>query len=164
MQTGRALASQLSLNGNAQRRIVRSKEILSRTKRFIRNQLRLPCKLEIFIKCLATFGNGRAAPIHLIPLIAPLPAHSANTTESSCATSTSCEVAPALGRALIFAAPIVTFSNLRNAGNSPESGWRAIHNNSVGRDRRARAERKSHDDCELHNGSAARCWRPTGKL
>src|SRR5439155_9796460 len=140
------------------------KEILSRTKRFIRNQLRLPCKRETFIKCLAMFGNGPAAPIRLIPVIAPLPGHSANTTESSCATSTSCGVVPALRRAVIFAAPIATFSSLRNAGNSLVFGWRAIHSNSVGRDHRARAERKPDDDCELHNGSAARALRSTSRL
>jgi hypothetical protein len=50
-------------------------------------------------------------------------------------------VAPALRRELIFAALIVIFSNLKNAGNSPEFGWRAIHSEIVGRDRWTRRSR-----------------------
>ena len=62
-----------------------------------------------------------------------VPEHLANTTANSCATNTSCAVGPARHRAFIFAAPIATFSNRKNAGNSPESDWRATHSNSVGR-------------------------------
>jgi hypothetical protein len=164
MRIGRALASQLSLNGNTQHPIVRLKEILSRMKRFIHNQLRLRCKRETFIKCMATFGSGPAAPIRLIPVIAPLPGRSANTTENSCVTSTSCGAAPALRRALIFAALIATFSSLRNAGNSPEFGSRAIHSNSARRrSPRDRAERTSRNDCEPTHNRTSGSRRSTSK-
>ena len=52
-------------------------------------------KTETCSKCLATSGNGPAAPIRPIPVIAPRPARSANTTASSCATNTCCAAAPA---------------------------------------------------------------------
>ena len=42
-----------------------------------------------WLKCLATFGNGREAPTRLTPAIEPLQARSASTTANSCATNTS---------------------------------------------------------------------------
>ena len=96
---------------------------------------------SVFTKCLATFGNGRAAPIRLTPATALVPARLANTTANSCATNTFCAAVPARRRAFIFAALIAISFNRRNAGSLQESDSHAIHNESVRRDRQARAER-----------------------
>ena len=89
----------------------------------------------VFAKCLATFGNGRAARTHLIQVIGRRRAHSVNTTASSCATSTFYAAVPARLRAAIFVEPIAISSNRRNAGSLQGSGSHAIHNESVRRDR-----------------------------
>src|SRR5437016_18477 len=94
--------------------------------------------MKIFTRCSGTSGNGRAAPTHRILVTARRQARSANTTESSCVTSTFCGAVPARRRAVTFAAPIAISFSRKNAGSLRESDSHAIQNESVGRDRRAR--------------------------
>ncbi|PYK08313.1 MAG: hypothetical protein DME61_10325 [Verrucomicrobia bacterium] len=118
-------------NGIALHWIVRWKEISSKAKLFIRGRCPLQDTICVFIKCLATSGNGRAAPTRLIPVIARRRALSANTTASSCATNTFCVAVPAPRRAATFATRIAISSNQRNAGSLRGSDSHAIHNESL---------------------------------
>ena len=102
---------------------------------------------DIFTKCSATFGNGRAAPIRLTPVIAPRPARSANTTASSCATNTSCAAAPAPRRARHIRRLIAISFNRKNAGSSPASDSPAIRNDSAASGARSNANDRN---LELH--------------
>src|SRR6516165_383481 len=139
MPTGQVRGSPQSSNGSAPGRDVPSKEILSKTNYSIPqryrppSQQRKPPAICAFTKCSATFGNGRAAPTRPTPAIGLHPVHLANTTASSCATSTSCVVARAPRRARTFAEPTAISSNRKNAGSSPESDSRVIHNESLTR-------------------------------
>src|SRR5437899_10876844 len=137
MQSGRARASRQSLNGSALHWIVRSKEILSKTNIFIHAHC-FQETIDTFTKCLGMFGNGRAAPIRLIPVIAQLRARSVNTMGNSCAINTCCVVAPAPHHGAISAAPIAISFNRKNAGSLQASDSHATRNESVARDRRAR--------------------------
>src|SRR5437773_8256445 len=94
--------------------------------------------MKIFTRCSGTSGNGHAAPTHRILVTARRQARSANTTGSSCVTSTFCGAVPAPRRAVTFAAPIAISFSRKNAGSLQESDSHAIQNESVGRDRRAR--------------------------
>ena len=94
--------------------------------------------MKIFTRCLVTSGNGHAAPTHRILVIVRRQARWANTTESSCVTSTSCGAVPARHRAATFAAPIAISFSRKNAGSLQESDSHATRNEPVGRDRRAR--------------------------
>ncbi len=96
---------------------------------------------NLFTKCLAMFGNGRAAPTLPTPVIARRPAHLGNTTASSCATNTFYGAVPAPRHAVTFAAPIAISFNRKNAGSLQGSDSHAIHAESVRCDRRVRAER-----------------------
>src|ERR671931_58675 len=140
MRTGQARGCRQSLNGSGLCWIAQSKEISWRTKIFTQAHCPPQETMGVFTKCLATFGNGPAALTRPTPAIALHRAHSANTTASSCATSTFCGAVPEPPRALIFAALIVISSNQKNAGSSQGSDSHAIHNELVRRDRRARAE------------------------
>src|SRR5207253_2728397 len=127
-----------NLNGSALHWIVRSTEISSRTKIFIRRCRPRQKVVKVFAKCSVTCGNGRAAPTLLIPVIAQRRERSVNTMGNSCAINTCCVVAPALHHEAISAAPIAISFNPKNAGSLQESDSHAIHNELVGRDRRAR--------------------------
>src|SRR5437667_6974498 len=94
--------------------------------------------MKIFTRCSGTSGNGRAARTHRILVTARRQARLANTTESSCVTSTFCGAVPARRRAVTFAAPIAISFSRKNAGSLQESDSRAIQHELVGRDRRAR--------------------------
>src|SRR2546430_17252309 len=74
---------------------------------------------EIFIKSLAMFGNGRAAPTPPTPVIARCRARSANTMASLCGTNTFFGAGSSLLSAVTFALPIVTFFRPRSAGHLP---------------------------------------------
>src|SRR2546430_16633800 len=141
MRTGQARDCRQSLNGSELRRITRLKEILSRTKIFIRANCPRQETMDACTECLAMFGNGRAAPTRLIPAIAPRRAHLANTMASSCAINTFYVAVPVQRHALIFAALIAISSSRKNAGSLQGSDSHAIHNESGGRDRQGRAER-----------------------
>src|SRR4029453_2122320 len=141
MRTGQARDYRQSSNGNTPRRIVRSKEILSRTRIFIHARHPGQETMGAFTKCLVTFGSGRAAPTRLIQVIARRQARSANTTASSCANSTFCVAVRVQPHAVTFAALTAIFSNQKSAGSLQGSDWHAIHNKSVPRDRQACAER-----------------------
>src|SRR5438552_1685174 len=146
MRTGRARVSRQNLSGSALHWIVRSTEISSKTNYSIPHrrlqrrlsQRRKQRKMKIFTRCSGTSGNGRAAPTHRILVTAPRQARSANTTESSCVTSTFCGAVPARHRAATFAAPIAISFSRKNAGSLQESDSHAIQHELVGRDRRAR--------------------------
>src|SRR6059036_4134863 len=133
MRTGRARACRQSLNGSTLHQIARLKEILSRTKIFIRAHCPPQETIDACTECLAMFGNGRAAPTLPTPAIAPRRAHLANTMASSCATNTSCVAVRVQPHAHIFAALIAISSSQKNAGSLQVSGSREIHDESVGR-------------------------------
>src|SRR5437899_11326666 len=137
MRTGRARVSRQNSNGNALRWIAQSKEILSRMKIFIHALYSLPNTIDIFTKCLATSGNGRAAPILHIPAIAQPQARWANTTASSCAINTFCAAVPAPPRAVTSGRPTAISFNRKNAGSLPGSDSRAIRSEIARRRRRA---------------------------
>src|SRR2546430_16808365 len=161
MRTGQARDCRQSLNGSELRRITRLKEILSRTKIFIRAHCPRQETMDACTECLAMFGNGRAAPTRLTPAIAPRRAHLANTMASSCATNTSCVAVRVQPHAHIFAALIAISSNQKNAGSLLGSDSPRIHDESVGRDRQARAERYCPNDCRPANGHTTRfCGSP----
>src|SRR6266487_3184011 len=141
MRTGQARDCRQSSNGNTLPRITRSKEILSRTRIFIHARYPGQETIGVFTKCLAMFGSGRAAPTRLIQAIGRRQAHSANTTASSCATSTFCVAVRVQPHAVTFAALIAISSNQKSAGSLLGSDSHAIHNKPVSRDRQARAER-----------------------
>src|SRR6266487_6690139 len=143
MRTGQARDYRQSLNGSALRRITQSKEILSRTRIFTQPHLRPQETIDHCTNCLAMFGNGPAAPTRPTPAIVPRRAHLANTTESSCATSTFCVAVPAPPRAVTFAVLIAISSNQKNAGSLQGSDSRAIHSESVGH---ATTERAPNDN------------------
>ena len=128
LRIGRGRVCLQSSSGNAPRRRSTSKEISSKAKYFTRAQRRFP--RTIFTKCLATSGNGLAAPTHPTPGIALHRARSANTMGSSCAISTFCVVVPAPRRRVTFAAPTAISFSLKSAGNSPAFDWRATRNES----------------------------------
>ena len=156
MRTGQVCDYRQSLNGSALRRITRSKEILSRTKIFIRAHCPPQETIDGCTKCSAIFGSGPAAPTRPTPAIAPRQVRLANTTASSCATNTFCVAVPAPPRAVIFAELIAISSNQKNAGSLQGSDSHAIHGELVGRDRRTRAERYCHNDCRPANGHTTR--------
>src|SRR5947208_13486230 len=111
------------------------------------------------------FGNGRAAPTRPTPAIAPRRAHLANTMASSCATNTSCVAVRVQPHAHIFAALIAISSNQKNAGSLLGSDSRGIHDEAVGRDRQARAERYWPKDWRPANGHKTRfCCFPGNLL
>src|SRR5262249_912856 len=105
----------------------------SKTKFFMRVRCSLLNTINVFTGCLATCGNGRAAPTRLTLVIALCPVRSVNTTANSCATNTFCAAVPAPRRAAISAPPIAISFSQKNAGSLQESGSHAIHNESVGR-------------------------------
>src|SRR5260370_12989623 len=138
MRTGPARVSRQNLNGSALHWIVRSTEISSRTRIFMRGCRPLQKMIKVFAKCSVTSGNGRAAPTLLIPVIAQPRARSVNTPGNSCAINTCCAVAPAPHQGAISAAAIAISFNRKNAGSLQASDSHAIQNELVGRDRRAR--------------------------
>src|SRR4029077_539338 len=162
MRTGQAHGCRQSLNGSALHWIIRWKEILSRTRIFIRAHCPPQEMMDACTRCLATFGNGPAAPTRPTPVIAPYRAHLANTTASLCATSTFCVAVRVQRHVLIFAALIAISSNQKNAGGVRGSDWRAIHNKSSGLDPQARAERYCHNDRRPANGHATRSYGSPG--
>ena len=118
----------------------RSRETSSKANTFIPKGRVLWPKIDILIKCSATFGSGRAARIHLTPDIARGRARLANTMASSCATSTCCAAALAPRRARTFAERIAISFRPRNAGSSPGFGSRAtLHEPRARPTRRARS-------------------------
>src|SRR2546423_7205942 len=161
MRTGQARDCRQSLNGSALLWIARLKEILSRTKIFIRKNCPPQETMDACTECLAMFGNGRAAPTRLTPAIAPRRAHLANTMASSCAINTFYVAVPVRRHALIFAALIAISSSRKNAGSLQGSDSHAIHNESGGRDRQAPAEGYCHNDRRPGNGDTTRfCGSP----
>src|SRR5438045_1287992 len=161
MPTGRARACRQSLNGSALLWITRSKEILSMPKIFIRAHCLSQATIDVCTECLAIFGNGRAAPTRPTLAIAPRQAHLANTMASSCATNTFCVAVRVQPHAHIFAALIAISSSQKNAGSLQVSDSREIHDESVGRDRQARAERYCHNDRRPANRHATHfCGSP----
>src|SRR5947208_17083523 len=127
MPTGRERHCRHSLNGSALLWITRSKEILSRTKIFIRAHCLSQATIDVCTECLAIFGNGRAAPTRPTLAIAPRRVHLANTMASSCATNTFCVSVRVQPHAHIFAALIAFSFNHHNAPSLPESDARATH-------------------------------------
>src|SRR5438046_9898180 len=90
MPAGRARACRQSLNGSALLWITRSKEILSRTKIFIRAHCLSQATIDVCTDSLAIFGNARAAPTRPTLAIAPRRVHLANTMASPCAPNALC--------------------------------------------------------------------------
>src|SRR5215469_4225136 len=94
--------------------------------------------IHTWSKCLATFGNGRAAPTRLTPATAPLPERSASTTANSCATNTSYAVVPAPPPIITSGTRTAISFNRKNGGSLPESDSHATQNELVGRNRQVR--------------------------
>src|ERR1043166_237116 len=138
MQTGQARACRQSSSGSMQHRIARSKEILSKTRIFTPEHCPLLETIDIFARCLATFGNGRGAPTRLTPAIAQHPARSVNTTANSCATNTFCVAVPAPPPAHTSAAPIAISFNRKTLAipRNPTRARRTV--NRYGASHRAR--------------------------
>src|SRR3569832_614321 len=76
-------------------------------------------------------GSGRVAPTRPIPVIAPPPARSANTTASSCATKWCCAEARARRRNRTCARSTAISTIRRTAGNSPASVSRTTRDGRI---------------------------------
>src|SRR4029077_9931502 len=154
MPTGLVRACRQSSSGSVLRWTAQSKEILSKTRIFTHAHCPPLEKIDIFARCLATFGNGRAAPTRLTQATAQRPARSASTTANLCAINTSYAVVPAPPPARTSAAPIAISFNRKNAGSSPESDSHATHSKSLGRVTLC-APVQPHNDRRFNHRSAA---------
>src|SRR6266567_609983 len=96
MRAGQVYASQPKPSGRGQHKMFQWKGILLRVVCTTLLHPTLPAVVGVSRRCMATCGNGPKAPTRPIRTSSQVRGRLGNTMESSCATSTSCAVAPAL--------------------------------------------------------------------